>query len=72
MAYKVLTDPAKNRAKGVLYVDRLTREPKEVYGRAVVLVGAQALESARLLLNSANERGTRTASPTRAARSATT
>jgi choline dehydrogenase-like flavoprotein len=52
MAYKVLMDPAKNRAKGVLYVDRLTREPKEVYGRAV-LVGAQALESARLLLNSA-------------------
>ncbi len=52
MAYKVLMDPAKNRATGILYVDRVTREPKEVYGRAV-LVGAQALESARLLLNSA-------------------
>jgi choline dehydrogenase-like flavoprotein len=52
MAYKVLMDPAKNRAKGVLYIDRVTREPKEVYGR-VVMVGAQALESARLLLNSA-------------------
>jgi choline dehydrogenase-like flavoprotein len=52
MAYKVLMDPAKNRAKGVLYIDRVTREPKEVYGRAV-LVGAQALESARLLFNSA-------------------
>ncbi|HEY6554065.1 MAG TPA: GMC family oxidoreductase [Vicinamibacteria bacterium] len=51
MAYKVLMDPAKNRATGILYVDRVTREPKEVYGRAV-LVGAQALESARLLLNS--------------------
>jgi choline dehydrogenase-like flavoprotein len=52
MAYKVLMDPAKNRATGILYVDRVTREPKEVHGRAV-LVGAQALESARLLLNSA-------------------
>jgi choline dehydrogenase-like flavoprotein len=52
MAYKVLMDPAKNRARGVLYIDRVTREPREVYGRAV-LVGAQALESARLLFNSA-------------------
>jgi choline dehydrogenase-like flavoprotein len=32
-------------------VDRNTREVKEVYGRAVLL-GAQALESARILLNS--------------------
>jgi choline dehydrogenase-like flavoprotein len=54
MAYKVLTDDA-NRARGVLYVDRNTREPKEVLGRAVV-VCAQALESARILLNSASER----------------
>jgi choline dehydrogenase-like flavoprotein len=54
MACKVLTDDA-NRARGVLYVDRNTREAKEVFGRAVV-VSAQALESARLLLNSANER----------------
>jgi choline dehydrogenase-like flavoprotein len=51
MVYKVLMDPAKNRARGVLYVDRVTREPKEVYGR-VVMLGAQALESARILLNS--------------------
>ena len=29
MAYKVLTDDA-NRARGVLYLDRNTREPKEV------------------------------------------
>ena len=54
MAYKVLTDDA-NRARGVLYVDRNTRESKEVFARAVV-VSAQALESARLLFNSANER----------------
>jgi choline dehydrogenase-like flavoprotein len=54
MAHKVLMDPVKHRARGVLYVDRVTREPKEVYARAVVLC-AQALESARILLNSAGE-----------------
>jgi choline dehydrogenase-like flavoprotein len=51
MAYKVLTDSDTGRAKGVLYIDRVTREPKEVSGRAVVLC-AQALESARILFNS--------------------
>jgi glucoside 3-dehydrogenase (cytochrome c) catalytic subunit len=54
MAYKVLMDADRNRARGVLYIDRVTRQPKEVYGRAVV-VCAQALESARLLFNSANQ-----------------
>ena len=54
MGYKVLMDPVKHRARGVLYVDRVTREPKEVYARAVVLC-AQALESTRILLNSAGE-----------------
>jgi choline dehydrogenase-like flavoprotein len=53
MVYKVLTDPDTNRAKGLLYIDRTTRQPKEVHGRVVVLC-AQALESARVLLNSAN------------------
>jgi choline dehydrogenase-like flavoprotein len=53
MVYKVLTDTGSNRARGVLYIDRVTREPKEVRGRVVVLC-AQALESARVLLNSAN------------------
>jgi glucoside 3-dehydrogenase (cytochrome c) catalytic subunit len=52
MVYKVLTDPSTHRARGVLYIDRLTREAKEVSARAVVL-SAQALESARILLNSA-------------------
>jgi choline dehydrogenase-like flavoprotein len=51
MVYKVLTDPATNRARGLLYIDRVTREPVEVHGR-VVVVCAQALESARILLNS--------------------
>jgi choline dehydrogenase-like flavoprotein len=51
MVYKVIVDPAANRATGVLYIDRNTREPKEVSARAVVLC-AQALESTRILLNS--------------------
>jgi choline dehydrogenase-like flavoprotein len=53
MVYKVLTDPSTNRATGVLYIDRVTREAREIRGRAVVL-SAQALESARILLNSKN------------------
>jgi glucoside 3-dehydrogenase (cytochrome c) catalytic subunit len=51
MVYKVLVDPDRHRARGVLYIDRATRQPKEVFGRVVVLC-AQALESARILLNS--------------------
>jgi choline dehydrogenase-like flavoprotein len=52
MVYKVLTDADRNRATGVLYIDRVTRQPREVYGR-VVVVCAQALESVRILFNSA-------------------
>jgi glucoside 3-dehydrogenase (cytochrome c) catalytic subunit len=52
MVYKVLMDSERNRARGLLYIDRITHEPKEVYGRAVVLC-AQALESVRILFNSA-------------------
>jgi choline dehydrogenase-like flavoprotein len=54
MAYKVLMDKDRHKATGVLYVDRITRQPKEVKGRAVIL-SAQALESARILFNSASE-----------------
>jgi choline dehydrogenase-like flavoprotein len=53
MVYKVLMDTERNRAKGLLYVDRITHEPREIHGRVIVL-GAQALESLRILLNSAN------------------
>jgi len=52
MVYQVLVDPASNRARGVLYIDRLTREPRELTARVVILC-AQALESTRILLNSA-------------------
>lgn len=54
MVYKVVMDETSNRAKGVLYIDRVTRQPKEVYGRVVILC-AQALESARVLFNSATK-----------------
>lgn len=53
MVYKVLTETNQNRATGVLYIDRITREPKEVRGRVVALC-AQSLESVRIMLNSAN------------------
>jgi choline dehydrogenase-like flavoprotein len=44
-------DDAQNKASGVTYVDRLTRQVKEVRGKSVILC-AQALESTRILLNS--------------------
>ncbi len=53
MVYKVLMDTERNRAKGLLYIDRNTREGKEVYGRVVILC-AQSLESVRILFDSAN------------------
>jgi choline dehydrogenase-like flavoprotein len=53
MAYQVLMDTDRNRARGVLYIDRITHQPVEVRSRAVVL-SAQSLESVRILLNSAN------------------
>jgi choline dehydrogenase-like flavoprotein len=52
MVYKVLVDPGTNRARGVLYIDRVTREPHEITARVVILC-AQALESTRILFNSA-------------------
>ncbi|HEY6922375.1 MAG TPA: GMC family oxidoreductase, partial [Steroidobacteraceae bacterium] len=53
MVYMVLMDTDRNRASGVLYIDRNTRQPKALFGRAVVLC-AQAQESVRILFNSAN------------------
>jgi choline dehydrogenase-like flavoprotein len=52
MAYKVIADGENARARGVLFIDRNTREAREVHGRAVILC-AQAQESVRILLNSA-------------------
>ena len=53
MAYQVLMDTERNRARGVLYIDRNTREAVEIEASTVILA-AQALESTRILLNSAN------------------
>jgi choline dehydrogenase-like flavoprotein len=52
MVHKVLMDPATNRARGLLYIDRNTRQSHELYARAVILC-AQSQESVRVLLNSA-------------------
>ena len=52
MVYEVLIDDECNRARGLLYIDRNTRQPKEVHGRVVALC-AQSLESVRILFNSA-------------------
>jgi choline dehydrogenase-like flavoprotein len=53
MVYRVLMDTDRNLARGVLYIDRNTRQPHEINARAVLLC-AQAQESVRILLNSAN------------------
>ena len=44
-------DSRTNKAQGVTFVNRTTKESKEVRGKAVILC-AQALESTRILLNS--------------------
>jgi choline dehydrogenase-like flavoprotein len=52
MACRVLMDTERNRARGVLYIDRNTRQAREVSARVVILC-AQSQESVRILLNSA-------------------
>lgn len=54
MVYRVVMDPATHRAKGLMYIDRNTRAVREVYGKVVIL-SAQAMESARIMLNSTSE-----------------
>ena len=51
MVSQVMMDADHKRAIGIRYVDRITRQTYELRARAVVLC-AQALESARMLLNS--------------------
>ena len=50
VAWQVLTD-REGRARSVLFLDRLTRQPQEAFGKVIVL-GAGCLESTRILLNS--------------------
>lgn len=53
MVYQVLMDEDGRTARGVAYIDRQTRQVREVHARVVVLA-AQALESVRIMLNSRN------------------
>jgi choline dehydrogenase-like flavoprotein len=55
LVHKLLMDHDRNRATGVIYVDRDTHASREIHGRAVLLC-AQAQESVRILLNSADLR----------------
>jgi choline dehydrogenase-like flavoprotein len=50
-AYRVLMDARTNRARGIAYIDTENKQEYEAYGRAIV-VGAGAMESTRILLNS--------------------
>jgi len=52
MVHRVLLDRTTGRASGVEYVDRATRQVREIPARAVILC-AQTFESTRILLNSA-------------------
>src|SRR5262249_23251575 len=52
MVHKVLVDESSNRVTGVAYVDRNTKQTRELRAR-VVLLCAQTQESTRILLNSA-------------------
>ena len=51
----LLMDESRMRAKGVYVIDRETRQSQEIYGKVVVL-GASALESTRILLNTVSPR----------------
>jgi len=55
MVYQVKTDQDGKRARSITYIDRNTHQVHEIRGRAVILC-AQSFESARILLNSADER----------------
>src|SRR5256885_15159767 len=51
MVHKVLVDGPQNRASGILYIDRNTKQPHEIHARTIILC-AQTQESTRILLNS--------------------
>ncbi len=52
-AHRVLVDTNTGKASGISFIDTQTRQEHEIYGRTVVL-GAGAMESTRILLNSKN------------------
>lgn len=52
VASHIIIDPSSGKAKGVAFVDRLSKQAQEVFAKAVI-VCASTIESTRLLLNSA-------------------
>ncbi|HKP85137.1 MAG TPA: GMC family oxidoreductase [Blastocatellia bacterium] len=50
-ASRVLLDPKTGKARGVAFIDTKSKQEYEAYGKAIVL-GAGAMESTRILLNS--------------------
>ena len=55
MVRELIVDTDSGKAKGVAFVDRVTREELEAFGK-VIIVAASTLESTRLLLNSKSHR----------------
>lgn len=53
MVYQVTMDPSTHRATGIRYIDRSTRNVREIRARAVVIC-AQMFESMRILFNSSS------------------
>ncbi|MCI0490151.1 MAG: GMC family oxidoreductase [Blastocatellia bacterium] len=51
VASHIIVDTNTGKAKGVAFIDRVTKQAHEVFGRVVVLC-ASTIESARLMLNS--------------------
>lgn len=55
VVHRLLVDGRSGKATGVEFVDRISRAPRAVYGKVVVLC-ASAIESVRILLNSRSAR----------------
>ena len=54
VASHVTVDRSTGRASGIAYIDRITRAPRELHAKMVILC-ASTIESTRLLLNSASD-----------------
>jgi choline dehydrogenase-like flavoprotein len=52
VASHLIIDPKTGQAKGVAFIDRVTKQAREVFGKVIVLC-ASTIESTRLLFNSA-------------------
>ena len=50
----IITDKKTGKARGVAFVDRVTRQENEAFAK-VIIVAASTLESTRILFNSKSE-----------------